>query len=139
MGAPAVCSSDYINLFRFRVCHCQWETAVVTVTVDRPMQRDGIISFHLSGPMSHRPCQSRKWLIESIQRLPYAAQTDKPLPNEFGSGNLALKQRWQETLFRCFLSCSLFCCILRSYYFIYYGRPLSVSGRPCYILPMFFY
>ena len=21
----------------------------------------------------------------------------------------------------------------------YYGRPLSVSGRPCYILPMFFY
>ena len=21
---------------------------------------------------------------------------------------------------------------------IYYGRPLSVSGRPCYILPMFF-
>ena len=22
---------------------------------------------------------------------------------------------------------------------IHYGRPLSVSGRPCYILPMFFY
>ena len=22
---------------------------------------------------------------------------------------------------------------------IYYGRPLSVSGRPCYILPMFFF
>jgi len=21
----------------------------------------------------------------------------------------------------------------------YYGRPLSVSGRPCYILPMFFF
>jgi len=21
---------------------------------------------------------------------------------------------------------------------IYYGRPLSVSGRPCYVLPMFF-
>jgi len=21
---------------------------------------------------------------------------------------------------------------------VYYGRPLSVSGRPCYILPMFF-
>ena len=32
--------------------------------------------------------------------------------------------------------------ILRSLYFTlvnpYYGRPLSVSGRPCYILPMFF-
>jgi len=23
--------------------------------------------------------------------------------------------------------------------FVYYGRPLSVSGRPCYILPMFIY
>ena len=23
-------------------------------------------------------------------------------------------------------------------FFCYYGRPLSVSGRPCYILPMFF-
>ena len=22
--------------------------------------------------------------------------------------------------------------------YVYYGRPLSVSGRPCYILPMFF-
>jgi len=22
---------------------------------------------------------------------------------------------------------------------VFYGRPLSVSGRPCYILPMFFY
>ena len=26
----------------------------------------------------------------------------------------------------------------RSFFPIYYGRPLSVSGRPCYILPMFF-
>jgi len=23
--------------------------------------------------------------------------------------------------------------------FAFYGRPLSVSGRPCYILPMFIY
>ena len=22
---------------------------------------------------------------------------------------------------------------------VYYGRPLSVSGRPCYILPMFLF
>ena len=35
----------------------------------------------------------------------------------------------------CFLSASLYF----SKRGAYYGRPLSVSGRPCYILPMFFF
>ena len=32
------------------------------------------------------PCQSTQLLMESFQRLPYAAQTDRLLPNEYGSG-----------------------------------------------------
>ena len=28
---------------------------------------------------------------------------------------------------------------VRLYVMPYYGRPLSVSGRPCYILPMFLF
>ena len=33
----------------------------------------------------------------------------------------------------------LYCVVLPAKYLSYYGRQLSVSGRPCYILPMFFF
>ena len=33
----------------------------------------------------------------------------------------------------------LYCVVLPAKYLSYYGRQLSVSGRPCYILPMFLY
>jgi len=45
-----------------------------------------------------RQCQCRQLLPELLQRLPYAAQNDRPLPNEFGSGK-TVKSKIYEDLY----------------------------------------
>ena len=53
--------------------------------------------------------------------------------------NLPFQQILSTVDFFYLLDCLTITRLDRTYHAHHYGRPLSVSGRPCYILPMFFY